>query len=141
MNENKALLYQYSQAAEVIKTAILQSQHQTIVGINRAQLALYFGIGKYLSNKTRNASWGTNALQSISTTLRKDLPGLRGFSANNLKNMRKFYENWSMLDSSSTLHASNSTIAIVDMEDLINESAINNTLQICQKTYAMHYPI
>ena len=50
MNENKALLYQYSQAAEVIKTAIL-------------------------------------------------------------------------LDSSSTLHASNSTIAIVDMEDLINESA------------------
>ena len=74
MNENKALLYQYSQAAEVIKTAILQSQHQTIVGINRAQLALYFGIGKYLSYKTRNASWGTNALQSISTTLRKDLP-------------------------------------------------------------------
>lgn len=130
MNENKALLYQYSQAAEVIKTAILQSQHQTIVGINRAQLALYFGIGKYLSYKTRNASWGTNALQSISTTLRKDLPGLRGFSANNLKNMRKFYENWSMLDSSSTLHASNSTIAIVDMEDLINESAINNTLHI-----------
>ncbi|MEE1175257.1 MAG: hypothetical protein U0K53_07290 [Paludibacteraceae bacterium] len=56
MNENKALLYQYSQAAEVIKTAIL-------------------------------------------------------------------------LDSSSTLHASNSTIVIVDMEDLINESAISLTSQ------------
>lgn len=56
MNENKALLYQYSQATKVIKTAIL-------------------------------------------------------------------------LDSSSTLYASNSTIAIVDMEELINESAISLTPQ------------
>ena len=30
--------------------------------------------------------------------MRKELPGLRGFSASNLKNMRLFYENWSFLE-------------------------------------------
>ena len=35
---------------------------------------------------------------SISSQLRKELPGLRGFSASSLKNMRLFYENWSFLE-------------------------------------------
>ena len=36
--------------------------------------------------------------QTISLQLRKELPGLRGFSASSLKNMRLFYENWSFLE-------------------------------------------
>ena len=107
---------QYNQAAEIIKTAILQSQYEAAKGINRIQLALYYGIGKYLSAKTRKGAWGTSALQSISEKLRKDLPGLRGFSANSLKNMRKFYENWTMLDTTYSSAKHNSTIANVDSE-------------------------
>ena len=30
-------------------------------------------------------------------TLQKELPGLCGFSASNIKNMRQFYEQWHML--------------------------------------------
>ena len=109
-------MIQYNQAAEIIKTAILQSQYEAAKGINRIQLALYYGIGKYLSAKTRKGAWGTSALQSISEKLRKDLPGLRGFSANSLKNMRKFYENWTMLDTTYSSAKHNSTIANVDSE-------------------------
>ena len=103
MENNKSLNLQYNNAAEIIKTAILQTQYEASKDINRIQLGLYFGIGKFLSEKTRNAKWGTNALQSISDKLQSDLPGLRGFSATNLKKMRTFYDNWKSIDYNSSV--------------------------------------
>ena len=103
MENKKSLHNQYDKAAEIIKTAILQSQYEASKDINRIQLGLYFGIGKFLSEKTRNAKWGTNALQFISDKLKSDLPGLRGFSATQLKDMRLFYEAWNMFDSNSSV--------------------------------------
>ena len=85
-------------AVEAIKTAILQSQYQAAKETNRIQLILYYGIGRYLSSKKGKKTWGTSVLESISSQLRKELPGLRGFSASSLKNMRLFYENWSFLE-------------------------------------------
>lgn len=66
MKENDSLQHQYDKAAHIIKTAILQSQYEASKGTNRILLGLYFGIGKFLSEKTHKATWGTNALQSIS---------------------------------------------------------------------------
>lgn len=103
MKENNSLTTQYNQAAEAIKTAILQSQYEALQGVNRVQLTLYYGIGKYLSLNTRHNVWGTGALQAISEKLQKDLPGLRGFSATSLKKMRLFYENWIELDTNSSV--------------------------------------
>jgi predicted nuclease of restriction endonuclease-like (RecB) superfamily len=123
-----SLQYQYDYAAEVIKTAILQSQYEAAKDINRIQLGLYFGIGKFLSEKTRNAKWGTNALQSISDKLKSDLPGLRGFSATNLKKMRTFYDNWKSIDY-------NSPVATGEIEDVQKECDMiirleNNAIKI-----------
>ena len=64
-------------------------------------MALYFGIGKYISENTREGKWGTNAVENISRQLSIELPGLKGFSATNLRYMRIFYEAWSSLDKSS----------------------------------------
>lgn len=122
MENCNSLTNQYNQAAEAIKAAILQSQYEAAKGVNRVQLALYYGIGKYLSAKTRKDVWGTGALQSISDKLRKDLPGLRGFSANSLKNMRKFYENWIMLDAANLAQEPNSTIMNVESKDEANST-------------------
>ena len=85
-------------AVQVIKTAILQSQQKALKAINQEQLALYYGIGRYVSANTRKKNWGKGALTAISEQLRKELPGLKGFSATNLKNMRIFYEEWRMLE-------------------------------------------
>lgn len=82
----------YQNAVDVIKTAILQSQARAIKAVNQEQLALYFGIGRYISINTRKKNWGKGAIETISGLLRKELPGLRGFSARNIKNMRTFYE-------------------------------------------------
>ncbi|MBR1639353.1 MAG: hypothetical protein IJ688_08210, partial [Treponema sp.] len=81
-------------AVKNIKSAILKSQTQVALDGNRIQLSLYFGIGKYISENTRNNFWGTGAIENISSQLQKEMPGLRGFSATNLKNMRTFFEEW-----------------------------------------------
>lgn len=90
----------YRDAVELIKTAILQSQYEAAKNVNANQLMLYFGIGKYISLNSRNGFWGQGAIDAISEQLTRELPGLRGFSSRNLRNMRVFYEEWSTLDTS-----------------------------------------
>ena len=84
----------YSKAIQLIKGAILKSRHRAAVLANRELLSLYYGIGKYISENSRNHFWGTNAIETISIQLQQELPGLRGFSLVNLKRMRQFYEAW-----------------------------------------------
>ena len=85
-------------AVQAIKDAILQSQQRALGAVNQEQLALYYGIGRYISANTRTKNWGKGFIEGISEQLRKELPGLRGFSATNLRNMRVFYEEWKMLE-------------------------------------------
>ncbi len=85
----------YNEAVRVIKEAILRSQYRAASSVNKEQLSLYYGIGKYVSENSRNGFWGKGAIETISGRLQKELPGLRGFSASNIKNMRSFYEEWS----------------------------------------------
>lgn len=82
------------EAVKTIKTAILQSQYRAAKGVNKEQLSLYFGIGRYVSDHSRKGFWGTGAIERISEQLQKELPGLRGFGARQIKNMRSFYEEW-----------------------------------------------
>lgn len=94
---------EYQSAVDVIKTAILQSQARAAKAVNQEQLALYYGIGRYISMNTRNKNWGTGAIETISKQLRQDLPGLRGFGVSSLKNMRIFYEAWCMIEPNSPI--------------------------------------
>ena len=93
----------YAIAVQTIKSAILQSQYMAIKLVNKEQLALYYGIGRYISQNSRQGYWGTAAIKVISMRLQAELPGLRGFSERNLKNMRTFYEEWQALDSNSAV--------------------------------------
>ena len=63
------------------------------------ELFYFFVIGKYISANTRNGIWGEGAIDAISKKLDRELPGLRGFSGRNLRYMRTFYEEWSILES------------------------------------------
>lgn len=94
-NQNEEL----TNAVQVIKDAILQSQQRALKAINQEQLALYYGVGRYISANTRTKNWGTGFIDAISEQLRKEMPGLKGFSARNLKYMRMFYEQWKQLES------------------------------------------
>ena len=67
-----------SNAVQAIKHAILQSQQRALAAINQEQLALYYGIGRFVSINTRNKNWGKGFIEAVSEQLRKELPGLRG---------------------------------------------------------------
>lgn len=93
----KNIITNYDGAVKAIKEAILNSQLDSIKAVNEKQLQLYYIIGAYISGNSRKGYWGTDALKIISERLDKEMPGLRGYSVRNLRNMRAFYEEWSFL--------------------------------------------
>ena len=151
--EKQNSLIPLSQAVETIKTAILQGQYEALKGTNRIQLAVYFAIGKYLSNNTRRLPYGAGALKAISDQLLRELPGLRGYSATNLKYMRLFYEAWQMLDVDSSVATDNSqsTIAMAESsqessvatdESLITKSSVvTDELQVADNKIDIYHSI
>ena len=125
----------YDHAAEVIKTAVLEGQYEAVKDVNRIQLATYYWIGKYVSENSRKGFWGSHALEHISERLHKLLPGLRGYSAESLKKMRQFYEEWPILDSSTedcvvAPSSDNSVIAITELQTTKKEIDIFRELRI-----------
>ncbi len=99
--DNVSQSEELANAVQVIKRAILRSQLKAVKAINQEQLALYYGVGRYVSVNTRNKNWGKGAINAISERLSKEMPGLRGFSVPNLRKMRIFYEEWRMLSDNS----------------------------------------
>lgn len=121
MNRIEKPTHDIHQAVMDIKTAIMQGQYEAAKGVNRIQLAVYYGIGKYVSQHTRKGVWGSGALDAISEQLRRELPGLRGYSATALRNMRKFYEAWIMLDANSSITNDELKTAIAIAENESNK--------------------
>lgn len=91
------------QAVGAIKRAILRAQAQMAKSGNAALLSLNYGIGRYVSLNSRDGFWGTGAIETLSQRLQQELPGLRGFSAENIKKMRRFFEQWAMLTNRSPM--------------------------------------
>ena len=84
----------FSSTVKDIKLAILQARAKAARLANAEALKLYFYVGGYISKKTRNAKWGSGAIDALSERLQVELPGLRGFSAASIKYMRLFYDAW-----------------------------------------------
>ena len=122
-------------AVQAIKGAILQSQQRALAAINQEQLALYYGIGRFVSMNTRNKNWGKGFIEAVSEQLRKELPGLRGFSAASLRKMRTFYEEWQMLSDNSFVE----TNKLVDVGS--NSFVGTNELPILQFKIDANFPI
>ena len=122
-------------AVQTIKGAILQSQQRALAAINQEQLALYYGIGRFVSKNTRNKNWGKGFIEAVSGQLRKELPGLRGFSAASLRKMRTFYEEWQMLSDNSFVE----TNKLADVES--NSFVGTNELPLVHFKIDANFPI
>ena len=131
----------YEIAAEAIKSAILQGQYEAAKGVNRIQLATYFSVGKYVSANTRQGVWGTGALEAISTRLRQLLPGLRGYSPESLKLMRKFYEGWKSLDAGKIADNASKRNSVIAITELEKSSAVQLPIRELQFTNSAGFPI
>ena len=90
----KALPENIRLAVREIKSAIVRAQSRVAANANAEMLSLYFGIGQYVSHKTKTEKWGTGVIDAISHRLQQEMPGLRGFSGKSIRTMRQFYEKW-----------------------------------------------
>ena len=68
-----------------------------------------------------------NHYDEYSKNLHKELPGLRGFSERNIKNMRAFYEEWQGLDTN--LETTVSKLQMSDNKGLINSATVAAELE------------
>lgn len=86
-----------------LKQQIVSSRYIVAKIANTESLRLYFAIGKSVDEQFKSEKWGAKVLTAISERLQQELPGLRGFSAINIKKMRVFYQEWSQYDAISSL--------------------------------------
>ena len=145
-----ATINNYSDAIQAIKSAILKSRYRAAALANRELLSLYYGIGKYISENSRTGFWGSRAIETISERLQQELPGLRGFSAGNIKKMRIFYEEWQQdfiassnrsLSMNDFRQTTSDDLQDAEYENLINRSLLVNDFEIQNFTVNSNFPI
>jgi len=56
-----------------------------LLSIIQELLSLYYGIGEFVSGKSREGAWGKKVIDQIPDQPQQELPGLLGFSATNSK--------------------------------------------------------
>jgi predicted nuclease of restriction endonuclease-like (RecB) superfamily len=74
-----------------IKSKILSSQYEALKAINKELINLYWDIGKNIVQKQGQFGWGKSVVKNLSQELQKEFVGMKGFSVQNLWNMRQFY--------------------------------------------------
>ena len=82
----------YVIVVENIKAQIRSAQHKAILNANKEMLILYWNIGKVINE---NSTWGSKFLRNLSKEIINEFPSAKGFSVSNLKNMAKFYREYS----------------------------------------------
>lgn len=130
----------YLEAVKTIKTAILKSQNRAAKYTNTEMLSLYYGIGSYVSANSRQGTWGTGAIEEISSRLREELPGLRGFSAVNIKFMRQFFEAWQPYFQTNTEYFPDSK-SLTAVSDLVQTDSTNPAVSEKRLTNISDFPM
>ena len=82
---------------KTLKTMILRARYTAAKMANAEMLKLYFATGAYALKRTQEGKWGTGVIEEISRRLAIELPGLRGYSPQNIRNMRQFFKEWAPL--------------------------------------------
>ena len=86
-----------------IKTKILSSQYEALKAVNKELISLYWDIGRTILEKQEAFGWGKSVVKSVSQELQKEFVGMKGFSVQNLWNMRLFYFEYSQNEKLQTL--------------------------------------
>ena len=82
---------EYKDFIKNIKERILSAQYQALKKVNRELIELYWFIGGDIAQKQEEFSWGKSIVKNLSLELQKEFVGMKGFSVQNLWNMRNFY--------------------------------------------------
>ena len=85
----------YNSFLSDLKNRIRKAQIRASLAVNQEMITLYWEIGQDILNRQQQEGYGTKVVDQLAKDLKKEFPGLTGFSARNLKYMRAFAEAYS----------------------------------------------
>ena len=88
-------LVPYGSFIKDIKTLIYRRQYEAMKKVNDELIQLYWEIGEEIERQQREQGWGKSIIEILSKELKKEFPGVKGFSTTNLWRMRSFYLEYS----------------------------------------------
>lgn len=91
MTPNASTPSDYSRVFDEIKKRVRAAQYEALKSVNRELIALYWDIGRIIVARQQDEKWGRSVVEKLASDLRKEFPGIAGFSASNLWRMRSFY--------------------------------------------------
>lgn len=77
-----------------LKAQVHTARQRAALAVNTEMLQLYWRIGRDILDRQARQGWGAKVIDRLSHDLRSEFPDLGGFSARNLKYMRKFAAVW-----------------------------------------------
>ena len=77
-----------------LKTHIQTAQQRAALVVNQELLKLYWHIGNDILQRQQQQGWGSKIIDQLAQDLRRAFPEIKGFSARNLKYMRRFADTW-----------------------------------------------
>lgn len=90
MEDNK-IPAEYSHLLSEITTRIRSAQYEALKSVNREMIALYWEIGKQITEQQTTHGWGKSVVQNLSQDIQKEFPGIKGFGVSNMWDMARFY--------------------------------------------------
>ena len=75
-----------------IKKQVRGAQIKASIAVNEEMLELYWNIGKDISERNFEKSYGSKFFEKTSSELKTEFPDAQGFSVTNLKYMKRFYK-------------------------------------------------
>lgn len=84
----------YREWLKDIKERIRTAQQKVVFAANSAMIALYWQIGRDILERQEQQGWGAKVVDRLADDLRREFPGVKGFSRANLLYMRTFAESW-----------------------------------------------
>jgi predicted nuclease of restriction endonuclease-like (RecB) superfamily len=75
-----------------LKIRIKSSQIKAALSVNKELIALYWDLGRQISEKQQMNGWGSQVVNRLSQDLCSEFTGNTGFSRSNLYAMKQFYE-------------------------------------------------
>lgn len=84
----------YLEFINEIKEKIKKQRVTIVLNANSSMICLYWNIGKAILDKQEKEGWGAKVIDRLAQDLKEAFPDMSGFSARNIKYMRKFAECW-----------------------------------------------
>jgi predicted nuclease of restriction endonuclease-like (RecB) superfamily len=94
IHRSDALPADYPQFLAEIKARIGAARTRAVLAVNSELIRLYWEIGHEILEREQREGWGAKVINRLAADLRREFPGITGFSRSNLKYMRAFAEAW-----------------------------------------------